>query len=78
MTSADQLGVVVGHVDGSGADVDRVIGDAFEIGDDLERGGDEPEVAGHGLLEREQIDTVALDTEVPIVDLVIALDDLPG
>jgi len=51
--------------------------DAFEIGDDLERGGDEPQIARDRLLEREQADTAPFEIEIQPVDLVVALDDLP-
>jgi hypothetical protein len=42
------------------AQIGRQISDPFEIGDDLERGGDKSEVACDGLLKRKQIDTVLL------------------
>ena len=52
------------------------VGDAFQVGDDFERGGDEPEVACDRLLERQQVDTVLFEVEVEIVHLAIAGDDL--
>ncbi len=58
--------------------VGREIADPLDVGNDLERRGDKPEIACDRLLEREQFDTVALDVEIPAVDIVVALDDPPG
>src|SRR5690606_29382429 len=66
------------HVlDGLG-DVDGVVADALEVGRDAERGGDEPEVARHGLLEREELDRGLLELELEPVDLLVHLDHALG
>src|SRR5699024_10930913 len=56
------------------AEVRRQIGDAFEVGDHLEGGGDESQVARDGLLEREEVDAVAFEVEIHSIDLVVAFD----
>ena len=57
-------------------DVDGVIAHPLEIIRDLEGGDDHPEVAGHRLLEREQVDPLFLDLHLHVVDHVVAGDDL--
>jgi len=51
------------------AEVRREVGDPFEIGDDLERGGDETQIARDRLLEGDEVRTLPLQFEVEIVDL---------
>jgi len=57
-------------------EVRREVADPFEVGENLERRRDEPEVARDRLLEREQVDAVRLEVEVKSVDRVVAVDDL--
>ena len=55
-------------------DVDRVVAHPLEIVGDLERGGEHPEVAGHRLLEGEEVDALLLDLDLHAVDDPVALD----
>ncbi len=57
--------------------VDGQIADAFEIGDDLERGGDEAEVGRGGLIESQDADALLVDRQLHLIDRPVGLDD-PG
>jgi len=59
-------------------EVDREIADPFEIGDDLERGGNKAEIRGDWLLERDQVDAVGFEIEILLVDFVVPVDHLLG
>ena len=52
------------------------VANPLEVGDDLERGGNKPAIARDRLLEREQTDILLLESEIQLVALVVALDDL--
>ena len=55
-------------------DVDRVVAHPLEVVGDLERGGEHPEVAGHRLLEGEEVDALLLDLDLHAVDDPVARD----
>ena len=59
-------------------DVHRVVADPLEIVGDLEGGGEHPEVAGHRLLESEEVDGLLLDFHLHVVHHAVALDDRLG
>ena len=53
-------------------DVDRQIADALEIGVDLDRGHDGPQIGGHRLVERQQLEAAIVQLDVEIVDRLVA------
>ena len=53
-------------------DVDREVADAFEIGVDLDRREDRPQVGGHRLVQREQPEAAVVDLDVQLVDRLVA------
>ena len=50
------------------AEVDRLVADALEVGDELQRRRDEAEVVGDGLAEREHVDGELVDLHLVAVD----------
>ena len=58
------------------ADIDGVVADALEVGGDLEPGGDKAQIAGGGLMQREQPDTQLVGLDVHAVDFGVARDNL--
>jgi hypothetical protein len=72
-----ELGLAV-QIDHPLGDVDRLVSDPLQVGDDLHRGGDEAQVAGRGLVQREQAHALLVDLDVVGVDLPVPLDDLLG
>ncbi len=67
---------LVGEVLRDLGDVAGVVADALEVDDDVEHGGDGAQVRRHGLLQREQVQTVGLDEHVEVVDVVVGPQDL--
>jgi len=65
---------LAGELDGPLGDVSRHVADALQVGGDLERRGDEAEVARRGLAEREQLEREVVDLDVEAVHGVVALD----
>jgi predicted Rdx family selenoprotein len=59
-------------------DVDREISDALEVDDDLQRGGDEAQIARGGLAQREQAAARFVDRDLEAVDLAIGGHHLVG
>src|SRR5262245_49747251 len=59
---------------GSFRDVDREVADALEIGVDLDRRHDRAKVGGHRLVERQQLETAAVDFDVKLVDWLVAAE----
>ena len=59
-------------------DVHRVIADPLQIVRDLERGEEHAEVAGHRLLERQEVGAHLLDLHLHRVDDPVALDHAAG
>ena len=62
------------QLDGALGDVRGEVADALEVGDDLEGGGDEAQVARRGLAQGEQLEREVVDLDVEPVDRVVALD----
>ena len=52
-------------------DVHRQVADALEVGDDLQRGGDEAQVARGRLPERQDLPAQLVDLDLEPVDLVV-------
>ncbi len=59
-------------------DVDGLVADALEIGDDLHGGGDEAQIAGGRLVQRQELHALLVDLDVVGVHLRVAVDDLLG
>jgi hypothetical protein len=53
------------------------VADAFEVGRDLERRGDQAEIARRWLVEGEELQAEIVDLDVEPVDRVVAVDDRP-
>ena len=70
-----QLG---GELERALADVHGEVTDALEVGGDLERRGDEPEISRRRLMQREQLDAEVVDLDVQAVDRMVTLDGGPG
>jgi len=68
----------LGETDGGLRDVHRVIAYALQVGRDLERGDQGSEVAGHGLLERQEAEALFLQLHFHHVDDPVAVDDPLG
>ena len=69
-----QQGLLV-EFQGAFADVHGHITDPFEIGGDLETGGDKPEVAAGGLVQGQQTNADIVDVHVEPVHLMVAFND---
>ena len=54
-------------------DVDGQVADALEIGVDLDRGDDGPQVGGHRLVQREQLEAAVVDLDVQLVERLVAV-----
>ena len=54
------------------------IADAFEIGDDLEGGGDEAQIGRGGLIQRQRADALLVDRELHLIDRAVGVDDPAG
>src|SRR5581483_6245426 len=61
----------VGQLDRVLRDVDGVVSDSLEVGDDLEHPGDVPQLAGDRLLFPNQLDARTLHAPPGVVDLVV-------
>ena len=53
-------------------DVDRQVADPLEVGVDLDRRDDRPQVDGHRLVQRQQLEAAAVDLDVQLVDRPVA------
>ena len=53
-------------------DVHGQVADALEVGVDLHRGDDRPQVGGHRLVERQQREAAVVDLDVQRVDRLVA------
>src|SRR5439155_11176453 len=67
---------LVAYDDADGGDALRVVAHALQVGDDVEHGGDDPQVGGYGLLGGYQQQTVLLDAKALLVYLEIVVNDL--
>ena len=63
---------------GSAEEAQKVLaeGDAFEVAVDLDDGDDRAEVAGHGLVQRQELHALRVHLDLVGIDLPVALDDL--
>ncbi len=59
-------------------DVDGHVADPLQVAVDLDGRRDEAQIPGGGLPQGQEADALLLDLHVELVDLGIALDDLPG
>jgi hypothetical protein len=59
-------------------DVDGMVAHPFQVVGDLERRGEHPQVAGHGLLQRQKIDALLLDFHFHGIDHPVAGDHPAG
>ena len=66
------------QVDGALGDVHGQVADALEVDDDLEGGGDEAQVAGGGLAQREDAAAALVHLQLEQVDLAIGTDHFLG
>ena len=57
-------------------DIDGEVADAFEVDGNLRGGDDEAEIAGHGLLQGQQLETAIVDLDLQRVQLAVARHDL--
>ena len=62
------IGVALGRL----GDVHRQVADALEIGVDLDRGHDGPQVGRHRLVQRQQLQHAVVDLDVELVDRLVA------
>ncbi len=53
-------------------DVDGEIADALEVGVDLDGGDNRPQVGGHRLMQRQQLEAAVVDLDVQVVDRLVA------
>ena len=60
--------VLVGKLHGALADVGGEVADALELAVDLDDGDDEAQVAGHRLVQREELEALLLDLDLVLVD----------
>ena len=60
------------------ADILREVAHSLQIGRDLHRGGDEPQIARGGLAQGQEPDALLVDLHVVGIDLVIGLDHALG
>ena len=78
MSTSGLSGGSLAQAERAAGDVDRVIADALEIVRDLERGGDESQIAGHRLLQRQQRDAALVDLDLEPVDDVVVVESPRG
>jgi hypothetical protein len=74
-------GLVVGNLgerENALGDVDGAIGDALEIGVDLDNGSNGSQIDGRGLLKRQEIDSAFFNANLLIVDALIEADGFLG
>lgn len=57
------------------SDVDRLVGNPFKIHGNPHTADDEPQIAGHGLIQGEQAQRLPIDIDLEQVDFLIAFDD---
>ena len=55
-----------------------LVADALQVGDDLDDGDDEPQVAGRGLAPRQHARALLVDLDLEGVHVVVGLRDLGG
>src|ERR1022692_2241661 len=63
---------------GTLGDVLREVADSFQVGIDLERGGQKAKIAGDRLVERQQTRCQAVNLHFHAIDLRLVADDLLG
>jgi hypothetical protein len=63
---------------GAAGDVHRMIAHALQVGGDLERRRDEPQVARQRLLQRQELDAALLDVDLHAVDRGVVAEHLLG
>ena len=59
-------------------DVGGLVADALHVGNHLQRRGDDPQIAGHGLLLQEELHAQALDVPLLVVDADLQGVDIGG
>ena len=64
-----------GQAGGPFGDVDRHVGHALQLPGDFHDRRDAPQVVGHRLVQRQNLQAFFLNAHVPAVDLVVAVDD---
>ena len=68
--------VLVGQLYGALGDVGGEVADALQLVVDLDDGDDEAQVAGHRLVQRQQLEALLLDLDLDLVDLHVGGDHL--
>ena len=66
---------IVAHADADLGDALGVVAHALKLGGHLHAGDQHAQVAGHGLLGRHDVDAQLLERQMPLVDVVVFLDD---
>ena len=59
-------------------DIDRFVADALQVVVDLDGGNEKPQVHGHRLIKRQQLQALLLDLHLHLVDFPIRIDDPLG
>ena len=68
-------GGIVAHADADLGDALGVVAHALKLGGHLHAGDQHAQVAGHGLLGRHDVDAQLLERQMPLVDVIVFLDD---
>src|SRR5690349_25127673 len=72
-----ELGLVI-QIDRGARDVAGVVRDAFEYRRHFRDRDDEPQIARGGLAQGDDVDALAIDLDLEMIDLIVVIEYLPG